>query len=456
MMDRIWIVIILAAGISALMGFSYTTFAYYPKLAHDRDIGQTEVGLLFGSNSLAFMLLSLISPMMIRKFGRKQWLLVSLFVSGLAVFLFAWLSFINNKPLFLVISMICKLVTGGTMSLYMTTAYSFVAILYKENVSKGIGRIQSAIGIGPIIWLVSSSLIFKWFGYFITFTVLSLVFGVICLAIFIWVHNFQVESQESHETKPIKSKYIFFDWRIIGVFISAGIAMTLINAPASLVADRFEDFDMPEWLKGLTFLFSNIPFTIVSLLLHKISTLETVNKAKSIKLKQTVIWSGYVLLWVGFLLIGPSLTLHFPQKVWIILLGFVFFGTSYAALIVSNIPLLHDYAIQFDTVEGEFNNIMNYISALFNLWFGFGSFLGPLISPSIKDLLGYNTFTDLFSLFAIIGLMIFLILSWMPLSKYLSTHFIRNSDESSINKSPTIIDQFSEKDAMIDLPLISK
>ena len=199
------------------MGFTFTTFAYYPKLAHDRDVGQTEVGLIMGANSLVFMLLSIISPMMIRKFGRKLWLLVSLFVSGLAVFTFAWLSFINSKSLFLAISMISKIVIGGTMSLYMTTSYSYVSILYKENVGKGIGRIQSAIGIGPIIWLVSSSLIFKWFGYFVTFAFLSWIFGVICVAILIWVNNFQEESVDSKEVKPIKSRYIFFDLRIIGV-----------------------------------------------------------------------------------------------------------------------------------------------------------------------------------------------------------------------------------------------
>ena len=71
MIDRIWIVIILAAGISVIMGYSYTTYAYYPKLAHDRDVGQTMVGLILGVDSIVFMILSLLAPMLMKKFGRK-------------------------------------------------------------------------------------------------------------------------------------------------------------------------------------------------------------------------------------------------------------------------------------------------------------------------------------------------------------------------------------------------
>lgn len=103
--------------------------------------------------------------------------------------------------------------------------------------------------------------------------------------------------------------------------------MFLIDAPSPLVADRFADFDLPEYLKGLTFLFSNIPFTLVSLFVHRV--------VKSIRAKLLVRGIGWILLAIGFTLIGPSDALHFPEKVWLILLGFSFFGVSYALLIVT-------------------------------------------------------------------------------------------------------------------------
>ena len=160
------------------------------------------------------------------------------------------------------------------MSAYATAAYSYASILYKENTQKGIGRIQAAIGIGPIVCLVSSSFIFKWFGFFVTFAVIAtgLLIVSICIILFVpELKNPEEEVQEEGKRRSLKSGYIFTDFRIIGTFMNTCLAMALIDAPSSLVADRFEEFDLPEYLKGLTFLFSNIPFTITSLLLHRLA-----------------------------------------------------------------------------------------------------------------------------------------------------------------------------------------
>lgn len=195
--------------------------------------------------------------------------------------------------------------------------------------------------------------------------------------------------------------------------------MILINAPSVMVADRFSDFKLPEYLKGLTFLFSNIPFTITSLLLHRFSH-------SSYKIKQKMISIGWVLLFIGYLLIGPSRLFSFPDKVWLILLGFSFFGTSYAILIVSNIPLLQDYANQYDTVKDEFNKVTTYLSGAFNVAFGLGSFIGAFIGPFLKDSMSYKGFTDLFSFMSLGCLIVFWLLTILPKTKLLKVHLIHN------------------------------
>jgi len=98
--------------------------------------------------------------------------------------------------------------------------------------------------------------------------------------------------------------------------------MLIIDAPSPLVSDRFADFELPEYMNGLTFLFSTIPFTIVSLLLHKVT--------KNFRTIIMIRGVGWVLLMIGHLMIGPSDRLHLPNQVWMILLGFVFFGVSYS------------------------------------------------------------------------------------------------------------------------------
>mmetsp|Transcript_5645 Transcript_5645/g.6378 ORF Transcript_5645/g.6378 Transcript_5645/m.6378 type:complete len:147 (-) Transcript_5645:103-543(-) len=133
---------------------------------------------------------------------------------------------------------------------------------------------------------------------------------------------------------------------------------------------------------------------------------------------------GWVLLVVGFLLIGPSGALRFPNQVWLIFIGFSFFGVAYASLIVTNIPLLQGYASEYDTVNGEYSRVTNYMSGFFNLAFGGGAFLGPLISPNIKKLFGYKGFTDLFAVLSIASLGIFIVCQLIPKSKTLKQHLV--------------------------------
>ena len=107
-----------------------------------------------------------------------------------------------------------------------------------------------------------------------------------------WIKNLEEEDESKSQntfSHLDKSSYIFWDFRIIAGILNSALAMMLIDAPSSLVADRFSEFDMPEYLKGLTLLFSTIPFTIVSLLLHRLTK-------TSYKLKRLVICVGWILL----------------------------------------------------------------------------------------------------------------------------------------------------------------
>lgn len=469
MISRMWSVIILASGASVIMGYTDTTFAYYPKLAHSRGVNDKLVGILLSLGNISFAVLSLLSPMIMKMLGKKLTFLISIGVCWLGLFLFASLHFIKDKALFIVVTAISRITVDGASSVFTTTSYSFVVILYKDNIQKGIGRIQSSIGVGPIIWLVGSSFIFKWLGYFATFAVMAFAWAIIFVIILVWIKDLKEETEENidesnhkHQdnrllvnnspiqtleinetTKAVfKSKYLFWDPRIITGISSAALAMILINAPSVLVADRFSDFNLPEYLKALTFLFTGIPFTITSLLLHRFTH-------SNYKMKQRVITLGWIVIFFGYLLIGPSKIFSFPDNVWLILLGFAFFGVGYAILIVSNIPLLQDYANQYDTVKNEFNKVSNYLSGAFNVAFGLGSFIGAFIGPFVKHLLSYKGFTDIFAFASLGWLILFWILTILPKPKWVRIHLNLNlpilGDEINHNKIDLKADQDEHK-----------
>ena len=136
-----------------------------------------------------------------------------------------------------------------------------------------------------------SSFIYKLFGYFLTFAILSCTLVLTFVLVLVWIENLKEDESKFQNTfgHLDKSSYIFWDFRILACILNAALAMMFIDAPSSLVADRFSEFDMPEYLKGLTFLFLTVPYTIVCLLLHRLTK-------TSYKLKRIAICLGWVFL----------------------------------------------------------------------------------------------------------------------------------------------------------------
>ena len=100
--------------------------------------------------------------------------------------------------------------------------------------------------------------------------------------------------------------------------------------------------------------------------------------------------------------------------------------------------MIQGYASEYDTVEDDFNKVTFYISGMFNLSYGIGTFISPLISPLISKSLGFRGYTDLFAFLCIVGLIIFLALSSIPLFQKHEDHKIKRGfikENSNINES---------------------
>jgi len=119
------------------------------------------------------------------------------------------------------------------------------------------------------------------------------------------------------------------------------------------------------------------------------------------------------------------------------------------SLIVTSIPLLQKYALEYDTVNQEYDKVANYLSSLFNIAFGLGGFFGPLLSPIIKSSIGYKNLTDLFALLSIVSLLGLTLMQFIPRSQLLKSHFVREG-ETSINTNGCKL-----ADSASTLPLLS-
>jgi MFS family permease len=214
--------------------------------------------------------------------------------------------------------------------------------------------------------------------------------------------------------------------------VAVMLTMFLINGPSALIAERYADFDVANYKKGLFLLCTSVPFTFTSLLLHFLT--EKINK-------RAVFCIGFGLLTIGNLLLGPSKVLGLPDKLEIILTGQAFFGMSFACLMVPAIPLLTKFALQFQQVHDEKPMVINYLSGFFNAAFGLGSFLGPMIFTLTEQGIGFRQNEDVFSLVTLIsGVLFGLGIYLLKPSKNLQAKMGGKMGETALLQSSTPID----------------
>jgi MFS family permease len=121
------------------------------------------------------------------KMGRKNSLVVGMVLLVLSSFGLGIISLIKKDwpMLFLGISIGTRFVQGIGDSLSMTTSYSIVANIYKENKVDAIGYLEAAAGLGLMVGPPLGSIIYGQLGYawaFYFFTIL-LAYNLVCLVI---------------------------------------------------------------------------------------------------------------------------------------------------------------------------------------------------------------------------------------------------------------------------------
>jgi len=113
--------------------------------------------------------------------------------------------------------------------------------------------------------------------------------------------------------------------------------------------------------------------------------------------------AGLTLLPFAYWLIGPSLFLHFPNKLFLIPFGQIFLGTGGALILIPMIPaFLSCTKDKVPQTEESIAELKDKISGIWNSMGGFGSILGPILGGSLVTLTGYRTMCDLMALFVIV------------------------------------------------------
>ena len=130
---------------------------------------------------------------------------------------------------------------------------------------------------------------------------------------------------------------------------------------------------------------------------------------------------GSVVVILSLLLQGPSQMLGYQASTTPMLVSFVLVGFFFPFINMPTIPTLVE-AIELEQRKKSPNfkssqRIIEISSVLWNMTFGFGAILAPLLGGALNDLVGYQRTTDFIVLICISSSIVYFLFVTIPLYK---------------------------------------
>lgn len=189
--------IILLVFINILSAAGYSLIApLYPALAAERKVCEFMVGIIFSCYAISNIICIPLTPKKVNKHGRKQLLYISMLIEGACTVIFGLIHNIQDKNLFIFVSIIARFFQGIGSAFSSTLVYSIAAAgCGEKNLKQTMGYMELAYSCGLAIGPVLGSCLFYLNGYTLPFYVLGAL-TFLCIPLIIKMQIIEEEYDE--------------------------------------------------------------------------------------------------------------------------------------------------------------------------------------------------------------------------------------------------------------------
>ena len=352
--------IIFGITLIAIMGVSSVTPAF-PKIARELDISPEQVGLLITAFTLPGIFLNAFLGVLADRFGRRNIIVPSLFLFGVAG---AACALVRDFELLLIFRFIQGVGGASLGSLNLT----IIGDLYSsQNRATAMGYNASVLSMGTATYpVIGGGLATFGWHYPFLLPLLAIPVGLIVI--------FGLNTPEPRGTSDIRT-YLSEAWKtikrvpVIGVFILFTTTFIILYGPylsymPFLIENRFGG---TSFLIGAFFFIGSIATAVTSSQLGKLTTSYS---------SRTLLRTSYVLYLISML--GMPLS----PSIWILSLPVILFGVAQGL----NIPTLQSLLAGFAPLENR-AAVMSVNGMVLRL----GQTLGPVIMGGIYSFTNLNT-----------------------------------------------------------------
>jgi len=360
-------------------GMGYSVLApLFPSLATKLGLTESLIGSIISIYALSNILITPFTPYLFKKFSRIKLLYFATFYEATCSILYGFTGSIKSSHLLIILMFTFRVMHGICGGIIGTLVYSLtISLSNKKETKKALGYLQMGWCLGTTCGPVFASVFYKIGGYPLPFIVLGL-FLYISVYLAIQVGHEKTESDQNVEENPEIMKYLKYCNIniIIGGLILGMLAQTFYFP--CLTNHLGKNFHLSVSVSSLFFVIQAAAYFIAVQYLDK--------NTKYFGLYGTA-FLGIALSTLGVLMIYPFPP--FPKSLAIITLGCILIGGGDIQIFIPGRIILSKEIQKFEP-NIDILTVNDLSSAINNLAFGIGDWLGPIIGGFLSTHVGFK------------------------------------------------------------------
>jgi MFS family permease len=322
---------------------------------------------------------------------------LGLFLTAPTVMGFGFLYWVPDDTVFISLAITLRFIGGIGQGFIAVSSYAMAAVRYKENLQEKVGLLEAGNGVGFLVGPVVGGIIYEYTHFAVPF----IVFGIAIIILTIFLRN---QLDEDLDTIPLVKedglkvgfRYLMRNKRVFFAALWQFFTLSVLTFGQPIFGQRLEkDYGFSFATIGLCFALPTLAYALTGPLLLKRIT-------KHFEYRTTIMM-GFWILVVSGIFIGPSKVFQLPgTSPVLMLIGLYLLGTGVAWTII---PIIPEMMQSIDQDERAYDKV----SAIFNIFGGFGQIVAPPLAGALNDHIGFNYSLDVLSFAVLIFLIVYFI-----------------------------------------------
>ena len=381
-----------------------------PEEAHFRSISLDIVGVILAVYTITYILASFVLGKMMALWGKIRFLNLALILLFITTFLFGVIMMIQEKNIFIVVTILLRLLQGLACGGYSVIIYSMIPEHYPERIEEIFSYMELFAGISTAIAPLIGMLLYELVGSGFTFMIFSGVYLGLLVVVNRNMINFQKDERKkrdinegSHHHQNLSIMELIKNRQYIvtfGIFTINSIGIFVINP---ILGDRVKEMTGETTLIGLSFSIFCICYAIGGVSLAHAFKRHKLNK------KLLFITSSIMLI-IAYLILAFT-----DEFNYIFIIGLILIGLGEALSVIPYIPEAIELGVRI--YPNDYGWVGDMASLFWNIGFALGEFVGPILGGSLTAAYGFTFCTILYALIAA-GMLVIYLMFGSVLNRY--------------------------------------